>query len=69
MELGGRGDEVGSEQMEKGLIGTAKKFGPHLQALEVCVGGVGECQLLRKTWPFSCFTLELGEEGKKSRYI
>ena len=64
--------KLGQSQMEKGLVGTAKKFGPHLQALEVCVGG--ECQLLRKAWPLSCFTLAMfhsgaGEEGKKSRYI
>ena len=60
--------KLGQSQMEKG---TAKKFGPHLQALEVWGG---ECQLLRKAWPLSCFTLAMfhsgvGEEGKKSRYI
>ena len=31
--------KLGQSQMEKGLVGTAKKFGPNLQALEVCVGG------------------------------
>lgn len=46
---GEREMKLGQSQVGKGLVGTAaKKFGLHLQAVEV---GREWCQLLRKTWP------------------
>lgn len=57
---------MGHSQIKKGLLGSAKKFGPHLQA------GVWGCggEVLKGTWPIPCFTLEVteaGEEGKKRK--
>ena len=65
MELGGRGDEVGSEPDGEGPHRHCKEiWTPFASTGGVC-WGVGECQLLRKTWPFSCFTLERERKVRK----
>ena len=65
----GSGDEVGSEPDGEEPRTHCKEIWTPFASIGV---GEGGCQLLRKTWPLSCFTLAVtgaGEEGKESRYI